>query len=260
MELQAGVEERHHLEPLDQGLGAVLNALFEDGRVRPEPHGGAGAGIAILVEGRVTDFGELGVRFAAVLEGHGVTLALTVNLDFDLCGQRVHHGDAHAVETAGDLVATVAELATGVQHGQHNLGRGQIFVLWMASDRDAAPIINNLNTAILQNRHIYAVAVSRHRLVHSVIHNLPHEVVEAGGAGRADIHARSLADRFQSFKDLNGRCAVGIVRALRIALRVRCHAEINVPFSRRIRPMRLARAVLESRWDPVLFRRFQSTS
>ena len=56
----------------------------------------------------------------------------------ELLRQRVDDRDADAVEAAGDLVAaTVAELAAGVQDGEHDLdGRRPSFS--MIVDRDAA--------------------------------------------------------------------------------------------------------------------------
>ena len=52
-----------------------------------------------------------------------VDLAVAPDLEVERLGQRVDHRDADAVQAAGDLVAVVVELAAGVQHGQHDLGR-----------------------------------------------------------------------------------------------------------------------------------------
>ena len=61
------------------------------------------------------------------------------------------------------------------------------------------------------------VAVTGQRLVDGVVHDLIDQMVQAAGAGGADIHARALAHRFQAFQDLDlGTGAVLVVgRGLR---------------------------------------------
>ncbi len=86
--------------------------------VGPEGHGGAGA-----PPGRRAGDLELAHRLAAVLELQDVVLAVAVDLEDQPGRQGVDDRDADAVETARDLVALAAELAAGVQHGEHDLGR-----------------------------------------------------------------------------------------------------------------------------------------
>jgi hypothetical protein len=43
--------------------------------------------------------------------------------------------------------------------------------------------------------------VAVHRFVHGVVENFPDEVVEAGRADAADIHAGTLADGFEAFEN-----------------------------------------------------------
>ena len=47
------------------------------------------------------------------------------DLDFERLAERVHDGDAHAVQAPRDLVGFLVELAARVQLGQHHLGRGR---------------------------------------------------------------------------------------------------------------------------------------
>ena len=69
-------------------------------------------------------------------------MAVAADLDVQLLRQRVDDRHADAVQAAGDLVAAaVAELAAGVQHGQHDLdGRQALFL----HDRhgDAAAVVH----------------------------------------------------------------------------------------------------------------------
>ena len=74
-DLEALVEERHHLQPLEDRAGRELDGL-EDGGVGPERDGGAGA-----AAGRVADDLQLRLGHAAVVELHPVALAVAVDFD-----------------------------------------------------------------------------------------------------------------------------------------------------------------------------------
>ena len=97
-DLEALVEEGHHLEPLHHRLGPELD-LLEDGGVRPERHGRPGP-----APGRLAGDLELADRLAPVLELEDVVVAVAVDLQDQTGGQGVDHRDAHAVQAAGDLV------------------------------------------------------------------------------------------------------------------------------------------------------------
>jgi hypothetical protein len=144
-----------------------------------------------------------------------VALAVAEHLDPHLAGQRVHDAHSHAVEPAGDLVAAAAELPAGMEHGHDDLeGRlpGAVPV-----DRDAASIVDDLALAVAVECDVDAGRLVGHRLVDAVVDDLPDELVEATGIGRADIHARALADRLQPFENLDvGR---GVARGLAARLR-----------------------------------------
>ena len=70
-------------------------------------------------------------------------LAVAVDLDDQPLAERVDHADADAVQAAGDLVALAAELAAGVQDGEHDLGRALALVRTgrVRVDRDAAAVV-----------------------------------------------------------------------------------------------------------------------
>ncbi len=205
-DLEALVQEGHHLQALDQGLGPELD-LVEDGGVRPEADGGAGA-----VPGRLAGDLELGLELAALGEVHEVALALAVDLDLAALGEGVDDRHAHTVEPAGDLVALTAELAAGVQDREHGLGRR--LALGHLVGGDAPAVVADLTAAVGQEGHVDAGAVARHRLVHRVVDDLVDEVVQAAGTGAADVHPGPLADGLQAFQDGDvlggvGRCCLG---------------------------------------------------
>ena len=105
------------------------------------------------------------------------------------------------MQSAGDLVAAaLAELPAGVEHGQHDLDCGPALLL---HDRDRNPpaVVDDRYRIIGMNRDRDRVAVARQRLVDGVVHDLVDEVVKASQAGRADVHARTAANRLEALQD-----------------------------------------------------------
>jgi hypothetical protein len=112
------------------------------------------------------------------------------------------------VQAAGDLVAaTVAELAAGVQDGEHDLERGPVLLLHLR-DGDAAAVVRDGDRIVRVQRHRDGVAITGERLVDRVVDHLVDEVVQAPDPGRADVHARTLAHRLEPLED---RDVLGVV-------------------------------------------------
>ena len=132
-----------------------------------------------------------------------VRLAVAVDLEHDARRQRVHDRHADAVQAARDLVAAAAELAARVQRGHHDLGRRLALVLRVLVDRDAAAVVGDAHAAVGQQRHVDARADAGHRLVDRVVDDLPDQVVQAGRAGRTDVHARPFAHRIEALEHLD---------------------------------------------------------
>jgi hypothetical protein len=114
--------------------------------------------------------------------------------------ERVDDRRADAVQAAGGLVAVTTELATRVQLGQHQLDACQA-ALDVDVDRDATAVVVHLGRAVLVEHDLDALAVAGQRLVDGVVDDLVDQVGEALGVGRADVHARPLADRFEALQD-----------------------------------------------------------
>ncbi len=204
-DLEALVEEGHHLQPLEDGAGGELGGL-EDGGVGPERHGGAGA-----ATGGVAHHLELAGGLAAVGEGHLVVLAVAVDLDDEPRGEGVDDRDADAVEAARHLVALAAELAATVELGEGDLDAGHLLLL-VDVGGDAAPVVDHPAAAVGQQGDVDPGGVAGHGLVDRVVDHLPHAVVQAGGPGAADVHAGALADRVETLQDLHVVGPVGPVR------------------------------------------------
>ena len=222
-DLQPTVEEGHRLQALQHGAGHELRALAgEDGGVRPELHGGAGGAAALR---RAADDGHLPLRLATLGVLLLVSLAVAVHREQQALAERVDDADAHAVQAAGHLVALAAELAAGVQHGEHDLRRALALVRTgrVGVHRDAAAVVVHAAATVGQHGDRDGGGEARHGLVHRVVHDLPDEVVEAGEAGGTDIHARSFADRIQPLEHLD---VLGAVVGARL-LGVSSHCYLN---------------------------------
>src|SRR5437588_3942857 len=102
-----------HLEQalrLERGLGA------EDVGIRLE----ADARAAAVVD--LAEVFELALGMAA-LEGHAIELLAARDFDLEPRGQRVHHGDADAMQAARGLVDLGIEFAAGMQRAHDNFKR-----------------------------------------------------------------------------------------------------------------------------------------
>ena len=193
---QTLVQEGHFLQALSHGVKVELSD-FEDLSVWPEAL--LGAGTASLLH--LLEF--LGNRVVEVLTPQ---VALALDFSFHAGGQCVHHGNTHAVQTAGNRIGIRIELAAGVQLGHDHLDGRHACGVHLHGD--TAAIIDDLNAAIFQQFYFNLGGITRHGLIHGVIHDFPHQVVQAAFTGGTDVHAGSLTNGFQSLKDGDGFRAV----------------------------------------------------
>ena len=131
------VEERVLLEARSQGLVVELDGLERLG-ARPERDRRAGLirGLALL-ERRGGH---------AVHEADAPYVPLLAHLDIELTRERVDDRNTDAVQTAGHRVGAAAELAAGVQDGEHDLD-GRLLFLLVDVDRDAAAVVDDPNAS-----------------------------------------------------------------------------------------------------------------
>src|SRR5690606_4485786 len=104
-------------------------------------------------------------------------VSVAAYLDGELLTEGIDHRGTDTVQTTGNLVATLTELAAGVEDGQHQ-GDGRDLLDRMLLDRDAAAVVDDPQTAVGQDRDIDGVAVAGHRLVDRIVHDLVDQVVQ----------------------------------------------------------------------------------
>ena len=219
---QAAVEESLLAHARVQDL-IVVDRVVEDLAVGFEGDVGA------VILRRADDLHLLGDRAAGEL--HLVDLPVAVHLHLQPFAQRVDDRGADAVQAAGDLVAAAAELAAGVQHRVDDLQRGTAR-LRLDVHGDAAAVVGDGDRPVRVDRHVDMRAEAGQRLVDGVVHDLVHEVVQAGRGGRADIHARALSDRLEALEHLDLRGVIvlfGLLDQLVVFrfFRIFCHVSLR---------------------------------
>ena len=192
---EALVEIGEFLEAFFQHVIGIFRGL-EDLGIRFEVHGGAVSGDAFL------DDGQLVLRHAARVM-LAVALPVAPHGDGEPLGKGVDAGDAHAVQAAGHLVASVVEFAAGVEDGHDHLNGGHV-LLGMDVHGNAAAVVAYGDAVVGMQGHRDAVTEAGHGFVDGVVHHFVDKVVQAARVRGAYIHGRSLADSGKSFQDGDG--------------------------------------------------------
>ena len=140
---------------------------------------------------RGTDLLQRTGRLAA-LERHLPARPVALDRRAQLGGQRVDDARADAVQTAGRLVVALLELSAGVEHREDHFERA-LLRRRMLVDRNAAAIVGDRDrAAVLVQRDDDVRGEAVHRLVDGVVEHFPDEMVQAGGADAADVHAGAV--------------------------------------------------------------------
>ncbi len=195
----AGVEEGELAQPLRQGVEGELDRL---------EHLGVGQerDLRAALLGLARDL-EVGLRLAALV-GLVVDEPVAPNLEVERLRQGVDDRHADAVQPARHLVAVVVELAAGVQHGHHDLGRRSSALVHVG--RDPAAVVDDGDRVVDVDRDVDGVAEPGERLVDRIVHHLVDQVVEPRHARRADVHRGPLPDRLQPLEHLDLVRPVGV--------------------------------------------------
>ncbi len=145
-----------------------------------------------------------------------VDLAVAGDLDLEPIGKRVHALGAHTMETAGEFIRTLAELAARVQIRQHELD-GRHLELRVHVDRDAASVILDGTRPIRMQRHVDAGAISRQVFVDRIVEHLKNAVVQASLIRGSDVHSGALSHTSQAleFVDFGSVVFLAVRRKIR---------------------------------------------
>ena len=128
------------------------------------------------------------------------TIAVAADLDRQPLRKGVDHRKADAVQAAGDLVALAAELAAGVQHGQHDLRR-RLLVFGVHGHGDAAAVVDDGDGIVGVDDDVdLGAETAGQRLVDRVVDHLVDQMMQTPRAGGADVHARPFADRLKALR------------------------------------------------------------
>ena len=137
-----------------------------------------------------------------------VYLAIAADGQTQRFRQSVDHRHTDAVQATGNLVGTVVEFATGMQHGHDHFGGGAALGVFIGGN--TAAIVNHRDSLIGVDGDADLGAIAGQGLIDRVIHHLEHQVMQAGAiVGIADVHAGTLAYGVQPFQDRNARRCVG---------------------------------------------------
>ena len=104
-------------------------------------------------------------------------LSVPPNLQIQSVGQGINHRNPDTVETTGNLVGSVVELAAGMENGEDYLGRRLPFG-GMDIGRDATAVVDHGYGTVQVDGDIYFVAVAGQGFVNGVVDDLVHQVVE----------------------------------------------------------------------------------
>jgi len=201
---QAGTEHRLRAQHVLQ-LRHRERRRFEELRIGPEADLRARVVLADLVDDL-----ELRADFA-VLEADVVFLAAALDPALEVLRQRVHDGDADAVEAAGELVVLIREFAARMQAREDELDAAHL-LFRMDVDRHAAAIVGDFERAVLVEHDVDALCVPGHRLVDRVVDDFVREMIRAARVG---VHARPATYRFEPTQNFDVGSGVGLSHSCR---------------------------------------------
>jgi hypothetical protein len=125
-------------------------------------------------------------------------------------GESVDDRATDTVKSTGHGVTAAAELSPGVENSEDNLNR-RLTLCGVNIDGNSSTIVNDTNSAVLQNGYLDVVAIPCEGFINGVIDDLIDQVVQSAGTGRTDIHSGTFAYGFETFENLNLACTVAAV-------------------------------------------------
>src|SRR5208337_4358011 len=132
----------------------------------------------------------------------GVDKPLLLDLHLEPLGECVYYGHTNSVKPPGYFVCGRIELSSCVKFGKNDLRRCPSFrVSGMEPCGDAPSVVNDSAAAVVVEEDLYQCAVSRKRLINTVVDYFVNKVVKAVNTGGANIHRRPLSNSIKALKD-----------------------------------------------------------
>src|SRR6266699_3758736 len=207
--LQALIQKSQFAQALRERIEAV-DGLIKNAGVRVKRDFRAGlACLAGLL--------QLGGRLA-FLVGLFPHLAIALNFQLQPVGKRVDHGNAHAVQAAGNFVGLAVEFSARMQQRHYHFRRGALFRL-VHVHGNAAAVVHHSDGLVGVHGDVDLIGVAGQRFVYGVVHHFPDEMVQTHLSRRADVHCGTQAHGFESAENFDGFRVV-LVAALRRAAHV----------------------------------------
>jgi hypothetical protein len=97
-----------------------------------------------------------------------------------------------------------------VEGAEDDLERGFAGEFGVGIDGDAAAVVADGDRVVGVEFDLDPVGMARHGLVHRVVEDLGHQMVQRAFVGAADVHAGALADRLQPLEHLDGGGVIGV--------------------------------------------------
>ena len=105
------------------------------------------------------------------------------------------------MQSAADLVRTLVELSTGMQHSHDNL-QGRLVQLLVFVYGYSSSVVLYGNRLVLVYGHFDMCAISGHCLVDRVVYGFIYKMVQTLLANVSDIHRRALSHGLKSLEHL----------------------------------------------------------
>ena len=112
-------------------------------------------------------------------------------------GERIDHGSADTVQTAGYLVSPAAEFAAGMKDRKNDFHRGTTGLV-VDADGDPAAVIQYCDGIVRIDRNLDMIAETGQGFVNGVVNDFIDQMVQSAGCRRPDIHTGSFSDCFES--------------------------------------------------------------
>lgn len=148
--------------------------------------------------------------------------------------------------------AHLFELAARVQHGHHHVD-GRDARVWCMAAGIPRPCRAPRRRRLRASAH--RPGSYGHRLIDSVVHHFPDQVVQTPFPGGTDVHTGALTNGFEPFEDLDGISAVLVV-LLVLAWRPQAEGSPRVCWRERDAARRFITVYREEGTGPILRQRF----